>query len=113
MTLLSQVNVAKIDRVLQTAAASRCKAPNETERQRSTNRPYTRTQVDSTNLRIPASQPTVNLLKQLAGLRLDAIPCHRDRGSTAFGDQRHHPGSREVTSRPTAWTREVVEKASH
>jgi hypothetical protein len=65
------------------------------------------------NLWAPASQPTMGLSKQLAGLRLDAIPSHRDRGSTPFGDQRHHPSTREVTSRPTAWSREVVEEASH
>ena len=46
-------------------------------------------------LTVSANQPTMGLLKQLAGLRLDAIPSHRDRGSTPFGDQRHHPGTRE------------------
>ena len=55
----------------------------------------------------------MSLLKQFLGLRLDAIPSHRDRGSTPFGEQRHHPGTREVTSRPTAWNREVEVEESH
>ena len=57
---------------------------------------------------MPAIKPMTGPLKQLADLRLDAIPSHRvDRGSTPFGDQRHHPSTCEVTPQPTAWSREV------
>lgn len=64
------------------------------------------------NLTKPMNQPTMGLLKQLADFRLEAIPCHRDRGGTPLGDQASS-WQREVTSRPTAWSREVVEWASH
>lgn len=60
------------------------------------------------NLAAQASQPTPEYLRQLAGLRLDAIPCRRDRGNASSGYQRHHPSPREVTSSPAAWRREVV-----
>lgn len=65
-------------------------------------------------LTITASQLIMGLMKRVTSLRLDAIPCPRDRASIAFGDQRHHPCPREVTSQPTVWNREVmVEDASH
>jgi len=62
----------------------------------------------ASDLTAQASQLTMGFVKQLAGLRLDAIPCHRDRGSTAFSDDRDHPSPREVTSSPTAWRRDVL-----